>query len=162
MHYRLSDHHGPFLLMTYLIQDSSDISLFDKFLFRRIHLRTSFWLDQQKKAKSLSFRKAGKTIFTFLCISFVFLDMWMTSCWENILARWVSSRQGPQRACPTKIKKNTISEKTIRHILRVFCHVAFECEDDVPTEASSCHPWTLYSMNVIGWCHLRTSPDRFR
>ena len=126
MHYRLSYHHGPFLLMVYLIQDSSDIWLLDKFLFRRIYLRTSFWLDQQKKEKSLSFRKAGKTIFTFLCISFVFLDMWMTSCWENILARWVSSRQGPQRACPTKIKRIQFQKRLLDTFWGFFCHVAFE------------------------------------
>ena len=41
-------------------------------------------------------------VLTRLWMSLVFLDMWMTSCWENILARWVSSRQVPQSAWPER------------------------------------------------------------
>ena len=41
---------------------------------------------------------------TFLWSSLVFLLMWMTSCWRNILEAWVSSRQGPQRAWPATFK----------------------------------------------------------
>ena len=37
-----------------------------------------------------------------MCISLVFFDMWITSCWENILARCVSSLQGPHSAWPIK------------------------------------------------------------
>ena len=40
---------------------------------------------------------------TLLWSSFAFLDMWITSCWENILARWVSSLQFPHKAWPETV-----------------------------------------------------------
>ena len=40
------------------------------------------------------------TIITFLCNSFAFLLMWMTSCCRNIFEACVSSRQGPHNAWP--------------------------------------------------------------
>ena len=57
---------------------------------------------------------------TFLMSSFVFFAMWMTSCWENILARCVWSRQGPQSAWPKAIITNRLSFPGLEYTIQPY------------------------------------------
>ena len=77
---------------------------------------------------------------TLLWSSFAFLDMWITSCWENILARWVSSLQFPHKAWPETVNIG-------QFVQSIPCSIKHSW--NVPAQKEWKWLFTIFKINVV-------------